>query len=108
LNADTTERLYTYAGTEFGDNKGCLLIIRKALYGLKSSGAAYRAHFAETMTDLGFKPCYADNDVWMKPSIKTDGLEYYEYVLTYVDDYLCISEAPLWITAALKSPEKYN
>jgi hypothetical protein len=26
LNADTTERLYTYAGTEFGDNKGCLLI----------------------------------------------------------------------------------
>jgi Reverse transcriptase (RNA-dependent DNA polymerase) len=42
LNADTTEKLYCYAGKEFGqETEGKLMIIRRALYGLKSSGAAY-------------------------------------------------------------------
>ena len=44
------------------------------------------------MTHLKFKPCLADPDVWMRPAIKADGTEYYEYVLLYVDDALCISE----------------
>ena len=30
------------------------MIISKALYGLKSSGAAFRAHLAETLHDIGF------------------------------------------------------
>jgi hypothetical protein len=40
LNALTTEKQYCYAGKE-ADEKGKLMIIRHALYGLKSSGAAY-------------------------------------------------------------------
>ena len=35
-----------------------------------------------------------DPDVWMKPGRKSDDLEYYEYVLLYVDDCLAISENP--------------
>lgn len=105
MNADTEERLYTTAGTEFGEDKGKTLIIRKALYGLKSSGAAYRQHFAESLMQMGFKPCYADNDVWMKPAKKEDGTPYYEYILTYVDDCLVISHEPTKITDTLKGPE---
>jgi Reverse transcriptase (RNA-dependent DNA polymerase) len=45
LNAATSEKLYTTAGKEFGaEEEGKLMIIQRALYGLKSSGAAYRAH----------------------------------------------------------------
>ena len=41
------------------------MIVKKALYGLKSSGAAFRAHLAETLYDLNYKPTKADPDVWI-------------------------------------------
>ena len=44
------------------------------------------------MRHLKITPCLADPDIWMRPAIKADGSEYYEYVLLYVDDALCISE----------------
>ena len=50
LNAPTTEKLYVpEAGIEFGENAGKVLIITRALYGLKSSGAAYRSFFAQSL-----------------------------------------------------------
>ena len=65
LNADCREKVYTIAGPEFGSHAGKHIVITRALYGLKSSGAAWRAHLASTMTDLNFTPCQADPDVWM-------------------------------------------
>ena len=44
------------------------------------------------MLHLDFTPCLADPDVWMRPAKKSDGSQYYEYVLLYVDDVLVISE----------------
>jgi hypothetical protein len=47
LTADYRERIYIFTGPEFGSDTGSILIIsRKASYGLKSSGAAFRAHLA--------------------------------------------------------------
>ena len=63
------------------------MIIVRALYGLKSSGAAWHDHFAQTLHDLGFKTSYADPDVWMRPAIH-HGKQYYEYIFVYVDDLL--------------------
>ena len=71
------------------------MIIVRALYGLKSSGAAFRALLAEVLYDMGYRPSYADPDVWMQPGIKSNGFEYWEYVLCYVDDVLSISDNPL-------------
>jgi Reverse transcriptase (RNA-dependent DNA polymerase) len=83
LNAKTTEKLYCYAGKEFGqDEEGKLMIITRALYGLKSSRAAYRAHYSQTSMDLGFNACKADPDVWMRAAVKGDGSKYYEYIVT--------------------------
>ena len=67
------------------------MLTRKALYGLKSSGAAFRALLVGTLYDIGFVPTRADPDVWRRPAVKEDGFEYYEYVLCYVDDILAIS-----------------
>lgn len=109
LNAPTTEKLYTTAGKEFGnEDVGKLMIIRRALYGLKSSGAAYRAHFAATLSDLGFTSCKADPDVWMRPGTKSDGSTHYEYILTYVDDCLVVSHDPQIIIDSLQNEYKYR
>ena len=66
------------------------MIIRKALYGLKSSGVAFWAHLAETLHDIGFKPMKADPDVWICPVVKLDGSEYHKYIMCYVDDVLSV------------------
>ena len=95
LNAPPREKYYIIAGDEFGPiHKGKKVLIVRALYGLKSSGAAWRAHFAQTLVDLGFTMCRADNDVWMRPAIKPNGFKYWEYVLVYVDDLLVVSHDP--------------
>jgi hypothetical protein len=70
------------------------MIIRKAPYGLKSSEAAFRAHLAETLYDLNYTPTKVDPDVWIRPAVKANGFEYYEMVLVYVGDTLCISDEP--------------
>ena len=66
------------------------MIVVRALYGLKSSGAAFRALLAETLYDIGYNPSKADPDVWIRPSVKPDGFEYYKMILCYVDDVLSI------------------
>ena len=91
LTAPCREKCWTIGGREFGSEEGSVFIIRKALYGLKSSGAAFRAFLAETLDDIGFKSSVADPDVWLRPATKPDGEKYYEYILVYVDDILSIS-----------------
>ena len=91
LTADCREKIWTHAGPEFGSESGSIMIVKKALYGLKGLGAAFRAHLAEKLHDIGFIPTRADPDVWRQPAVKPDGFEYYEYILCYVDDLLAIS-----------------
>mmetsp|Transcript_12714 Transcript_12714/g.18116 ORF Transcript_12714/g.18116 Transcript_12714/m.18116 type:complete len:403 (+) Transcript_12714:1096-2304(+) len=43
------------------------------------------------MEHLGFKACKADSEVWMRPAVTDDGRNYWEFVLLYVDDVLCVS-----------------
>jgi len=94
INAKTDKRVYTTAGPEFGDDEGRPAIIVRALYGLKSSGAGWRDHFASILSQLGFQSSKADPDVWMRKAKKPSGDGYWEYVLCYVDDVLAISRSP--------------
>ena len=96
LTAPTTEKVWTTCGPEFGPDEGKKAIIVRALYGLKGSGASYRNHISNCMRHLGYKPCKADPDIWMKPRTRQEDLfEYYSYVLVYVDDILVISHTAL-------------
>jgi hypothetical protein len=82
-------------GTEFGDDAGKRGLIVRALYGLKSAGAALRNHLASCMDPLGWKPRLADRDLWMKEETRTDdGVKYWAYILMYVDDILCVHHEP--------------
>jgi hypothetical protein len=94
LTADCRERIWTRAGPEFGSEAGTIFLVKKALYGLKSAGAAFRALLAETLYNIGYVPTKADPDVWLRPAVKPNGFEYYEVVLCYVDDVLSVSDDP--------------
>jgi hypothetical protein len=94
LTAPTTEQVWTILGAEWRPDAGKRAIIVRALYGLKSSGAAYHNHFASYLRKLKFHSCLADPDVWLRLGWRQDGTEYYEYLLVYVDDLLAISEQP--------------
>ena len=92
LTAPCREKICITAGPEFGPElEGKTMLVVRALYGLKSSGAAFRSFLAETLRDLNFVPSRADPDVWMSPAVKPDGFKYWEYILCYVDDVLAIS-----------------
>jgi hypothetical protein len=104
LNAPTKEKCWFIAGPEFGkDRCGTPVVIVRALYGLKSSGARWRDHMAATLRDAGYQSCYADPDVWMKKNTKPNGFKYWEYVLCYVDDVLVVSHEPQSVMDYLNS-----
>ena len=91
LTAPCRKKVWMRGGIEFGELAGQLLIVEKALYGLKSSGAAFRAFLAETFDNMGFTLSVADPDVWLRPAVKHDDEQYYEYIICYVDDVLGVS-----------------
>ena len=54
LNAPCREKIWFEGGVETGEDRGKVLIVTRALYGLKSSGTAWRADLAATLRDLKF------------------------------------------------------
>ena len=84
------------------------MIIVRALYGLKLSGATFRSLLAETLADLGYTPSYADPDVWMKPAVKANGFKYWEYILCYVDDIIHGKFDPLPTMKSIQSKFKFK
>jgi hypothetical protein len=95
LTAPITEKIWTGLGPEFGNDAGKWALIVRALYGLKSAGAAFRKHLAECMKHLGWEPFRADRDLWMKAEARpNDGVRYWAYKLIYVDDIVCVHHDP--------------
>ena len=54
ITAPITEKVWTVLRPEFGHDQGKSAVIMQALYGLKSAGAAFRAHLASCMRHLGY------------------------------------------------------
>jgi hypothetical protein len=76
LNTEPREKVYTTTGPEFSaELQGRPALIVQALYGLKSSGAAWR------LLTLGFTSSLAVPDVRYRENTKPDGSLYFEYVL---------------------------
>ena len=84
------------------------MVFRMALYGLKSSGAAFRAHLANTLNGIGFLSNKSDPDIWYWPEVKPNGFDYLEYILCYVDDILCISHDPGIVLGQIQAVFKFK
>ena len=71
LNAPCRENICTVVRSEFGSKKGKVMLIDRALYGLKSSGASWRHMLSQTLLYLGYESSRADLDLWLKPEKQT-------------------------------------
>ena len=95
LTSPCEEKIWTILGPEFGPHRqGRKALVVRALYGLKSAGAAFRNHLASCLGHLGFTSSRGDPDVWYRPAVKANGEEYYEYMFVYTDDILAIGVNP--------------
>ena len=108
LTAKCREKIWTIAGPEFESDAGTKMLIVRALYALKPSGAAIRSLLSETLYDLGYRSSYADPDVWMKPAVKPDGFKYWEYILCYVDDIIHVNYDPMPTMKLIQSKFKFK
>jgi len=103
LEAYTKEKVCFTAGPEFGPLQGHTFIIEKALYGLRTSGASWHQRFSDTLRDIGYLPCQADADVWMK-----NCGSHYEYICVYIDDIMHMSKSPQDLFVTLKDTYNYS
>jgi Reverse transcriptase (RNA-dependent DNA polymerase) len=83
------------AGTEFGD--------REALYSLRGSGAKWHDQLADCIRELGFFPCKAEPDVWMRKKSNK-----YEYIAVYVDDLAIVMKNPKDFMDVLEKKHKFK
>jgi hypothetical protein len=98
LHGYTKELIYTRAGPEWGDLEGCIMIVVRSIYGLKTSAARFHEVLARSLMALGFKPSRADTDMWIK-----DCGTHNKYIYTYVDDLLIMSRDPMALIKALET-----
>jgi len=103
LEAFTSEKVYIIAGPEFKELEGHILVISKALYGLRSSGARWHDRFSDCVAELGFYPCKAEPDIWMR---KCDS--FYEYIAVYVDDLAIVMKDPKAFVDILNNKHKFK
>ncbi len=101
--------MHTAAVPEFGPNhEGQTVIIVRAMYGLKSSGAASQAQLSSTLYSMDFEPTMTDPDVWTRAASRPDGFEYYEHILVDVDDLLDVSHDPSVIMITSMNSQYYT
>jgi hypothetical protein len=99
ITAPVKEKVWTVLGPEFGHDAGKSAIIVRSLYRRKSAGAAFQAHLASFMRQMGYTSCKADHDLWLKAVTRPeDNVHYYVYILCYFDDILCIHHDPMSVT----------
>ena len=106
LNAPAGEKVWFVAGPECKEDEGTVMVITRALYGTKSAAKAWRDYFQESLEALGYSPCRADENVYMKPRRKPDGSKYWSYLLVYVDDCLCVDFFPSEVMEKLRAEYK--
>ena len=69
LNAPCREKIWVDAGPEFGTDEGVVMIVKKALNGLKSSGFSWKKMLTQNLQDMGYKSSIADPDVFMRQAL---------------------------------------
>ena len=95
LQAPSSQKNYIICGPEFGiENIVKIALIHRYLYSGKSAGKYLRNHLCSFMQQLNFVSCLSDPDVRMRPDKRSDGSDYYEYILLYTDETLVLSEMP--------------
>ena len=97
LTAYTSEKIYIVAGPEFGELKGRIMKMEKAVYGTKTAALRFHESLLIRLRKIGFGPSEAEPDFWYQKT------KYgFEYIDIYVDNVICFSKNPEKIMDYLK------
>ena len=69
-----------------------MVVLKRALCGLKTASASFHKFLGDFLREMGFTPSRADQDLWMKKSDHYDG---YDYIATHVDNLIIEAKEPL-------------
>ena len=75
-----------------------MIIIVKALYGIKASGGMWHLRLSENLRNMGFRPYQADFDLWLRPCT-----DHYGYIAVITDDLLLFTKNSVGILEPLKN-----
>ena len=85
MSVKTDEIMNAYIKAPCGPDEGNMVIIVRDLYGLNSAGVSFQNHFVECIQFMGYNPCLADTDLWIRLMRRSiDDFKHYEYILIYV------------------------
>ena len=91
LNSPSKEKIWSRAGPGFGEKEGCIIVLKKAIYGTKTAAKAFHDVLSDCLRKMGFLPTRADQDVWY---IKSSDYSGYDYITTHIDDFLIAAKNP--------------
>ncbi|KAL7485124.1 hypothetical protein ACHAW6_015142 [Cyclotella cf. meneghiniana] len=73
ITAPCCKKIWSTLGGEFDADCGRKVIVVQALYWLKLSGAAFQAHVAGCMQEMGYSSCPSNTDLWLKEEMDEKG-----------------------------------
>ena len=79
------------------------MIIVKAQYGLRTSGARWHDRLFDSLRDMQFVPSKAEDNIWMR-----DKGDHYEYISVYVDDLAIASRHAMGIIEELEKGQGFK
>ena len=88
LNAPCAENIWFVCDNECMEEKGRVMIIVRALYGLKFSGFLWRSDLVAALREIESNPTMADPKFWIMVAMRPDGYEYYEILLVCFDNFM--------------------
>ena len=104
LNDPTKEKIFFYVGHKWKYDQGKVVIIVRALYGLKYSALSWRNHIYDILVNhLGFQSYLANPSFWFEAATYKIFNEYYTYIIVYVDDLLIVEKDSQKYMAMLQS-----
>ena len=72
-------------------DQGEVVVIMRALYGLKSSFLVWHNHLEEVLgKSMEFLSLLDDPYIWFKAPMDKYGNQYYTYILFYIDDIIIV------------------
>ena len=82
FTAPCAENIWFTCGQEFGAKFGAVVVLKRALYGLKTASNSFHNFFGELLRYIGFTSSRADQDLLISKSNEYYG---YNYITSRID-----------------------
>eukprot|EP00957_Ditylum_brightwellii_P194128 14783863-Ditylum_brightwellii.AAC.1 len=89
--APCKEKIWSVAGDQFQNRKGCVVVLKRALYRLKTAPTSFHQVLGDFLTEMSFASSRTDQDPWLRRLVK---YKRYDYIATHADDIIIVAKNP--------------